>query len=75
MSSWLTIVMNTGLQSEIHEHDMALLVNICEALSFYDMDNDIIATSNSHTLTADVHDALVDTWSELLGSRLWVVSN
>ena len=75
MNRWLGMVVGADPGHGVSERDVALLVDICEALTLNDMGNSMMTRAVNSTISADVQDALVDTWSELFESRQWVVSS
>lgn len=75
MNRWLGTVMQAGLENNVDKYDVPLLFDISGALALNDMDNAVVWRFEKVPITADIHNALLDTWSQLLGSREWVVSN
>lgn len=74
MDRWLGDVMQAGLEGDVHNHDVPLLFDISSALALNDMDNAVMWRFEEFPIAADMRDALLDTWAQLLGSREWVTS-
>ena len=74
MDEWLGVVMEAGLEGNVDKYDIPLLFDISGALALNDMDAAVVWRIDKFPIMADMRDALVDTWAQLLGSREWTMS-